>query len=258
VSLLSELIAELSALIERSLESRTQLTGASDQLERVFEATTSATTGSASADVTEGLGHLRGSIGKLAEARGLLAAGEERWQDYLAVLASGGAASDVRPRARPPLSATGAAQSEGAQPVRGPARNGIRPPTPGRHRLSRIGRSSQVKDQNTVILPSVDVEADLEAIRTGSAPWNGATGRYEINGRTWGVKPNGTVFPASGPGLVELSRPQFKALASLNSAGQPVGIWPKNYLKDVSISPSDWDRAAEIYRYHPRHSQGAS
>lgn len=256
MSLLSDLIAELSALIERSKASRTQLGSAGDKLEQVFDKAKASTVGSASAQVTEGLGRLRTAVGKLDEAKRLLAAGEATWQSYIAALASG-AGTSAGPRARPPLSSTGAARSEPTPQVRGPARHGIRPPTPGRHRLARIGRSSQPAEKNTVILPGVDVEGDLEAIRTGRARWNAETNRYEINGRTWAVEGNGTVFPASGPGFVELTRPQFKALMSLNSAGQPVGIWPKNYRKDPSISPSDWDRAAEVYRYHPRHDQGA-
>ncbi|SDC95587.1 hypothetical protein [Glycomyces harbinensis] len=256
MSLLSSLIAELSALVERSRESRTHLSGAGDRLERVLESAQNTTVDSSSALVTDALVQLRSAIGKLEEAQRLLSAGDERWQAYIALLAAGaGVSAGTVPQARPPLSA---ARSEAAQPIRGPARHGIRSPTPGRHRLTRIGRSSQPAEKNTVILPSVDVEGDLAAIRTGRAHWNADTNRYEINGRSWGVEPNGTVFPASGPGLVELSRSQFKALKTLNTDGQPVGIWPKNYLKDPSISSSDWDRAAEIYRYHPRHSQGAT
>jgi hypothetical protein len=253
VSLLSELIAELTALAEQSRASRVRLNLAGDHLQRALEAARGTTDGSASAQVPDGLGSLRGGIEKLAETQRLLAAGEENLRDYIAVLVGrSGLTAAPGPQARPPLSA-----GDSPSPVRGPARHGIRPPTPGRHRLARIGRSSQPAEKNTVILPSVDVESDLEAIRTGRAHWNAATSRYEVNGRTWGVESNGTVFPASGPGLEELSRSQFKALKNLNAAGQPVGIWPKSHGKDPSISASDWDRAAEIYRYHPRHSEGA-
>ncbi|RRS01379.1 hypothetical protein [Glycomyces terrestris] len=254
MSLLSDLIAELSSLIERSRESSARVTGAGNQLEQVFTAVKESTTGSNSAAAADGLGHLRHALQKIDEAHGLLSAGAERFQEYISVLRGGsGPGAVVAPRARPPLG-TGAARSESK--VRGPARTTILPPTPGRHRLTRIGRKSLAKGENTVILPHVDVEGDLEAIRTGRAPFDAATGRYAVNGRTWAVKGNGRAFPVSGPGLVELTRPQFKALMSLNDAQEPIGVWPKNYLRDQNISAADWDRAAEVYRYHPRHNQG--
>jgi hypothetical protein len=81
VSLLSDLIAELSALIERSRESRTQLSSANDQLEQVFDVIKESTVGSASAQVTEGLGRLRSAASKLEEAKRLLAAGAEDRND---------------------------------------------------------------------------------------------------------------------------------------------------------------------------------
>jgi hypothetical protein len=81
VSLLSDLIAELSALIERSRESRTQLSSANDQLEQVFDVIKESTVGSASAQVTEGLGRLRNAASKLEEAKRLLAAGAEDRND---------------------------------------------------------------------------------------------------------------------------------------------------------------------------------
>lgn len=259
MSLLSNLIANLSALVGRSVETQAHLHGATDQLERAFDTARQATVGSTSAHTAEALGQLRNSIGKLDDAQQLLRSGDEHWQDYIAVLNGGAAAtSGGRAPSRPPLPAASEALSDGAKPVRGPAKHGVRPPTPGRHQLARIGRSSQPAEKNTIILPSVDVDGDLEAIRTGRAQWNPATNRYEVSGRSWGVEPNGTAFPASGPGLITLTRSQFKALKDLNTAGQPVGVWPKSHLKDPSISPADWDRAAEVYRYHPRHSQGAS
>lgn len=255
MSLLSALIAELSALIEGSRETRTVIADADEQLERAETTAHGATVGSSSPLPTEALAQLRSSRALLEEAQRLLSVGSGRWQSYIAVLSSGSGAGSV-PQARPPLSAPGAT-GQGTKEIPGPAKHGIRPPTPSRHQLSRIGRSTRLADKNTVILPGADVDADIEAIRTGRAHWNADTSRYEINGRTWGVEDNGTVFPASGPGLAELTRSQFKALRELNIAGRPVGVWPKSHRKEPSITQSDWDRAAEIYRQHPRHNQGA-
>ncbi|MFB9660381.1 hypothetical protein ACFQS3_11490 [Glycomyces mayteni] len=253
MSLLSNLIAELSALVERSRESRANLKGAADQLGRVYEKTRATTVGSASEQVTEGLGQLHGGIGKIEEAQRLLSAGDGKWQSYLAVLTSASGGGTVpSPRARPPLSGSG-----NGVPIRKPTHDEIRPPLPRRHRLARIDRKSRIRPDNTVILPGVDVEGDLDAIRTGKASWNDKTGRYELNGRIWGVHGNGTVFPVSGTGFEQLTREQFKALTELISADRPVGVWPRSHLKNPHISKSDWDRAAEVYQYHPRHNRGA-
>ncbi len=40
----------------------------------------------------------------------------------------------------------------------------------------------------------------MEAIRQGRAERDGE--RYTVNGRTWQVKPNGTLFPVEGVGFV--------------------------------------------------------
>lgn len=255
MSLLSALIAELTSLIEGSRDTQTMINDADERLEHAATTAHGATVGSSSLLPAEALAQLQSSRALLEEAQRLLNAGSGRWQSYIAVL-SGGAGAGGAPQARPPLSATGATE-QAARKIPGPAAHGIRPPTPSRHLLARIGRSTRLANKNTVILPGVDVDADLEAIRTGRAHWNTDTNRYEINGRTWGVEENGTVFPASGPGLAELTRSQLKALRALNIAEQPIGIWPKSHRKEPSITQSDWDRAAEIYRRHPRHNQGA-
>lgn len=254
MSLLSALIAELASLIEGSRDTQAMINDAGEQLEHAETTAHSVTVGSSSPLPAEALAQLRSSRALLEEAQRLLNSGSGRWQSYIAVLI-GGAGAGV-PQARPPLPAIGATE-RAARKIPGPAAHGIRPPTPSRHLLARIGRSTRLANKNTVILPGVDVDADLEAIRTGRAHWNADTSRYEINGRTWGVEDNGTVFPASGPGLAELTRSQLKALRALNIADQPIGVWPKNHRKEPSITQSDWDRAAEIYRRHPRHNQGA-
>ena len=52
-----------------------------------------------------------------------------------------------------------------------------------------------------------------------NARWNAATNRYEINGRSYGVEPSGTVFPDSGPGIVKLDRNEYAALTEIAKAG---------------------------------------
>ena len=51
------------------------------------------------------------------------------------------------------------------------------------------------------------------------ARWNPETQRYEINGRSYGVEPSGTVFPDSGTGVVKLDRNEYAALVEIARAG---------------------------------------
>src|SRR5262249_21173524 len=60
---------------------------------------------------------------------------------------------------------------------------------------------------------------DVAQIAAGNASWNPATNRYEINGRSYGVEPSGTVFPDSGPGIVKLDRNEYAALTEIAKAG---------------------------------------
>jgi hypothetical protein len=98
--------------------------------------------------------------------------------------------------------------------IAGPAaRWPLKPPNSSRHLLDRITRNSRKKAENTVMLPEVDVDADIRTIQEGHARWNSDSGRYETpSGRIYGVKPGGTMFPDSGPGLVRLNRLEYEAL----------------------------------------------
>jgi hypothetical protein len=249
MSTLSDLIALINSLIEHSRESQSQLRGAQDQFEDVASQFRAATVDSSSPLVNEGLGHLRAGLAKIEEAQRLLAGGDGKWESYVSVLGGGvkGAAPTLSDAARstPP-----------PDQLRGPAKHGFKPPTESRHKLSRITGSSRTKKRNTVIMPWVDVDADLEAIRAGKAKFHSDKSLYEINDRFWGIE-KGKSFPASGDGFVTLTRPQYNALKSLIQARRPAGSWPDNYYRDMSIARSDWTVAAQIYRYHPRYDQGA-
>ena len=91
-----------------------------------------------------------------------------------------------------------------------------------RHFYRKITQSSVAKPKNTVILPSVDVAADVEEINAGKAV-SGRTAEgvptYTVNGRTYGVKPNGTLSPIAGDGLVTLDRAGYKALSVYKKFG---------------------------------------
>ncbi|MEU3887442.1 hypothetical protein [Streptomyces sp. NPDC029041] len=85
-----------------------------------------------------------------------------------------------------------------------------------RHTVGGAG-SGQVKERNTVILRGNEdlVRADIEAIAKGRAKLLPDKNTYEINGRTYRVEDTGTVFPVSGPGLVDMDRIEYAALKEI-------------------------------------------
>ncbi|MEU4464941.1 hypothetical protein AB0G20_14705 [Streptomyces sp. NPDC024017] len=85
-----------------------------------------------------------------------------------------------------------------------------------RHTVGGAG-SGQVKERNTVILRGNEdlVRADIEAIAKGRAKLLPDKNTYEINGRAYRVEDTGTVFPVSGPGLVDMDRIEYAALKEI-------------------------------------------
>lgn len=76
---------------------------------------------------------------------------------------------------------------------------------------------AEVKEANTVILDGMQqqVDDDIKAIAQGKARLDADGNTYHVNGRTYEVKANGTVFPKGGPGLVKLDRVEYSALQLL-------------------------------------------
>ena len=103
--------------------------------------------------------------------------------------------------------------------IPGPARGKDLNPPHNRHTVNGA-RHGEVKPENSMILRGNEdsVRRDVSEIAAGNAQWNPQTGRYEINGRTYGVEQNGTVFPDSGPGIVKLDRNEYAALKEIARA----------------------------------------
>lgn len=125
-------------------------------------------------------------------------------------------------------------------PLRSPHRRHL-----ARHVDQRTGRPNG--EWNTVILPGVDVAADVAAINRGVARRVGNT--YIINGRTYGFH-NGRLYPMHGEGLVRLTRNQYRALAVLNSNGNTPRT--QEILDKMSISEPDRERALEVHEITKR------
>lgn len=157
---------------------------------------------------------------------------------------------------RPGASAAGS--TTGApQPIRGPAAKIPLKPPNSRHNLNNIRPKNPAKDRNTVVLPGTDVAGDLADITAGRATWSDKFSRYEVNGRTYAVESTGTVFPVSGPGLVNLSRSQYKVLKQLIGSDGNVDAARNALRRDPSITDADWPAALEVFRHHKSYKGGA-
>ena len=146
--------------------------------------------------------------------------------------------------------ASSGSPAEGAELVKGPAAKiSLKPPN-SRHNLNNVRPKSPAKDKNTVVLPGTDVAGDLAGIAAGRGRWVEETSRYEINGRTYAVESTGTVFPDSGPGLVNLSRSEYKVLKQLIGSDGDVDAARDALRRDPSISDADWPAALEVFKSH--------
>jgi hypothetical protein len=134
--------------------------------------------------------------------------------------------------------------------VPGPAAKVPLKPPNNRHNLNSIRPSNPAKGKNTTVLPGTDVAADLADISAGGGAWNAESNRYEVNGRSYAVEPTGTVFPESGPGLVNLSRSEYKVLKQLIGSDGDIGAARNALRRDPSVGDADWRSAIEVFRHH--------
>ncbi|MEU6084231.1 hypothetical protein [Streptomyces sp. NPDC047108] len=154
--------------------------------------------------------------------------------------------------------------TSGTGPGRGPWQVAEDVPGPGagknlryphsRHTVSGSGHG-EVKARNSVILRGNErqVAQDISDIARGRAPYNNATGRYEINGRSYGVEENGTVYPDRGPGIVSLDRNEYAALQQVTRAKGDLSAAPQLTKNPRFVNnPEAVQKALKIYHgIHP-------
>ncbi|GAB4001316.1 hypothetical protein GCM10029992_36460 [Glycomyces albus] len=117
MSLLSELIAQLRAVIDENRQTENELQAARQQSEESLAGVRSATDGSDSGLVDEGIAQWQQGIEKLEEAQTLMAGGNAAMEEYIAGPLLGGSGSvGGTPPGKPPTlpSSTPAAQSSGS------------------------------------------------------------------------------------------------------------------------------------------------
>ncbi|WP_438486223.1 WXG100 family type VII secretion target [Streptomyces sp. S186] len=138
--------------------------------------------------------------------------------------------------------------------IAGPAKGKtLRAPHP-RHTMGGV-KNGEVKAENSLILPEYRhvVNNDIAEIAAGNAKWDHVSQRYEINGRTYGVEDSGTVFPGSGPGIVNLDRIEYDALKQITRVDGDVSKLEKLFSNAPKFknNPQAVEKALELYRtYH--------
>lgn len=123
-----------------------------------------------------------------------------------------------------------------------------------RHQLDQMNRSTWVKPKNTMVIPGIDVRAEVDLINLGHAT-RVSDSRYLINGRVYVIKPDGAAYPESGPGVLDVPRPVMKLIRELISHGGPTESFRKAterepvYTEEVHREALDlfnmWKRARE-------------
>jgi hypothetical protein len=83
-----------------------------------------------------------------------------------------------------------------------------------RHQLSHFDTATWIKKRTTMLLPGASIGDDLQGINQGDAFWLG-NNRWEINGRIYVHKGDGTVYPESGDQVISATKPELVVLKLL-------------------------------------------
>ncbi|MEU3186858.1 Hint domain-containing protein [Streptomyces sp. NPDC006923] len=134
-----------------------------------------------------------------------------------------------------------------AEGVQGPAAGKTLKRPNKRHTVGGAAHG-EVKPSNTIILRGMEkqVDDDIKGIAEGRARLDPDGNTYRINGRSYEVKPNGTVFPKDGPGLVNLDRVEYSAL-QLIAKGDPKSLQQLEKNPKFTNNPQAVAKAREIY-----------
>ncbi|MER6114769.1 hypothetical protein [Streptomyces sp. NPDC001743] len=93
-----------------------------------------------------------------------------------------------------------------------------------------------------------EVAQDIEGIAAGRAKWMESLTRYKINGRTYAIEDNGTVFPDSGPNIVNLNRVEYAALRQIVRARGDISAAPQLARNPKFLqNPEAIEKALKIY-----------
>ena len=118
----------------------------------------------------------------------------------------------------------------------------------------REGGMSRGDGKNTMIDPDskAAIDQDISNIVAGKVSPKGDN--FHVNGRTYGFHSDktssnyGTIFPRSGPGLVDLDRAQTKYLGMLNSNPEGAAKMKRGMLDNGIMSEDKFDEVEKLQR----------
>ena len=93
----------------------------------------------------------------------------------------------------------------------------------------------------------MSMSADVEAINLGQAERVGSD--FKINGRVYGIESNGTLFPRSGDGIVQMNRGSYWALQTMIQFGDD----PERLALQMSrqgIGETEQELAAGVFKFY--------
>lgn len=119
----------------------------------------------------------------------------------------------------------------------------IKVPLAKRHNLKSIGKQSSPKEKNTIILPEVDYQKDIEDIKKGL--YNKVNDTYIVNKRIYGIH-DGRFYPIEGEGFVTLNRNQYKLLKELKiNSNNP---YMDNIKRGLKLSETEEKEVYDLFK----------
>jgi hypothetical protein len=199
VSLLSELIAQLTALIEQSRQAEAEIQGARAAAEGALALVQAATVDSSSPLVAEGAGQWLAAMEKLDEARALLAAGDQSMSGYINGPLLGGAGGSSggggsKPTGAPPTPAP-PPEPESSRGPSGGSRSGDvtrprfapdpdrRPSGPATELQGTAANKEDLRRENETAKVLAEAGYDIE--QNPATTSNGKNPDYLIEGEVW-------------------------------------------------------------------------
>lgn len=117
-----------------------------------------------------------------------------------------------------------------------------------RHGLTSFSANHKPQAKNSIVLPSVDMQADMDALNRGEGFFDPATGQSWINGRRYGMHSDGGTFPIDGEGVIPVNRATFRALTIIRGYNGVTGMADLRMDREIDITVDDRAEAIRIWQ----------
>lgn len=112
-----------------------------------------------------------------------------------------------------------------------------------RHNFNSINKKSIAKENNTIIMPNVDIKKDIEDIKNGL--YNKEEEIYIANNRKYGQH-DGRFYPIEGEGFITLDRNEYKILIKMKTESNNPMI--KQILKNMGATDETIQKISNIIK----------